>query len=41
LKSSGLTPRSARYRAAGLFFAIFPAGEMWSVVIESPTLRRQ
>ena len=33
-------PFSARYLAAGEFLAIDPAGEMWSVVTESPRLRR-
>merc|ERR1719253_951485 len=39
LKSFASTPRSCRYRAAGELLAILPAGEMWSVVIESPTFR--
>jgi hypothetical protein len=30
-------PWSVRYFAAGLSFAMLPAGEMWSVVIESPS----
>ena len=29
-------PLAARYLAAGLFLAILPAGEIWSVVTESP-----
>ncbi len=29
-------PLPARYLAAGLFLAMLPAGEMWSVVTESP-----
>ena len=29
-------PLSARYLAAALFLAILPAGEIWSVVTESP-----
>lgn len=33
-------PLSARYLAAGLFLAMLPAGEMWSVVTESPRLSR-
>lgn len=36
LKSRGARPFSDRYLAAGLFRAMLPAGEMWSVVIESP-----
>ena len=40
LKSAYLTPLSVRYLAAGEFLAILPAGEMWSVVIESPKLQR-
>lgn len=31
-------PLAARKRAAGEFRAIDPAGEMWSVVTESPKL---
>src|SRR2546430_10243929 len=37
LKSGGFTPCSIRYRPAGLSVGIAPAGEMWSVVTESPT----
>jgi hypothetical protein len=37
LKSRGVTPRAARYRPAGLSGAMLPAGEMWSVVTESPS----
>ena len=29
-------PRLERYLAAALFLAMLPAGEMWSVVTESP-----
>jgi len=36
-KLSNVTyPLPARYLAAGLFLAILPAGEIWSVVTESP-----
>jgi len=37
---SATNPLLARYLAAGLVLAILPAGEMWSVVTESPRLRR-
>jgi hypothetical protein len=37
LKSTGCTPCSTRYFAAGLVFEMLPAGEMWSVVTESPS----
>jgi hypothetical protein len=40
LKSLGSTPRPIRYLAAGLVFAMPPAGLMWSVVIESPNRAR-
>jgi len=40
LKSAGETPCSTRYFAAGEFFAMLPAGEMWSVVTESPSITR-
>mmetsp|Transcript_6420 Transcript_6420/g.7200 ORF Transcript_6420/g.7200 Transcript_6420/m.7200 type:complete len:251 (-) Transcript_6420:1709-2461(-) len=36
LKSLRSTPDSCRKRAAGESFAMLPAGEMWSVVMESP-----
>ena len=36
-QSTCSTPCSRRYRAAGPFFGIEPAGEMWSVVTESPS----
>src|SRR5215211_1422180 len=36
LKSLGSTPWSSRYFPAGEFGRMLPAGEMWSVVIESP-----
>src|SRR6185437_4032078 len=36
LKSFGSTPRAIRYLPAGESFLIAPAGEMWSVVMESP-----
>ncbi len=38
LKSLRSTPCSARYRPAGLSGLIEPAGLMWSVVTESPSL---
>jgi hypothetical protein len=38
LNSRGSTPCSCRYRPAGESFLIEPAGEMWSVVTESPSL---
>jgi len=41
LKSSYLIPLSIKYLAAGEFFEILPAGEMWSVVIESPKFNKQ
>ena len=37
----GCTPLDTRYFAAGLVLAISPAGEMWSVVTESPNKARQ
>src|SRR3989441_10082750 len=37
LKSTGFTPLETRYWPAGLAAGIDPAGEMWSVVTESPT----
>ncbi|MGC4080765.1 MAG: hypothetical protein QM736_01245 [Vicinamibacterales bacterium] len=37
LKSAGATPCSMRYLPAGLSFLIEPAGEMWSVVMLSPS----
>ena len=37
LKSIGCTPRPNRYVPTGSFFGIAPAGEMWSVVTESPS----
>ena len=37
LKSPGSTPCSISHCPAGLSFLIAPAGEMWSVVIESPS----
>src|SRR5437868_8945926 len=40
LKSSGFTPREMRYFPAGLVGLIDPAGEMWSVVTESPNTAR-
>merc|ERR1719206_1504185 len=36
LKSLGERPLLARYLAAGEFLGMEPAGEMWSVVTESP-----
>ena len=36
LKSFCSTPNDNKYLPAGEFLVIFPAGEMWSVVIESP-----
>ena len=41
LKSRRSTPCSTRYVPAGLSGRIAPAGEMWSVVTESPSLTRQ
>ena len=41
LKSLRSTPCSTRYSPAGLCGRIAPAGEMWSVVTESPTWTRQ
>jgi hypothetical protein len=38
LKSAKSTPFSVRKRPAGLSFLIAPAGEMWSVVTESPKM---
>ncbi len=38
LKSRGSTPCSIRYRPAGVDGGIEPAGEMWSVVTESPSM---
>jgi len=40
LKPLRSTPRSSRYLPAGLSTAIAPAGEIWSVVIESPKIAR-
>jgi len=40
LKSGGATPRSCRYRPAGESALMDPAGEMWSVGMESPTITR-
>ncbi len=37
MKSRDSTPCSARYLPAGESFLIAPAGEMWSVVTESPS----
>src|SRR6202521_1346754 len=37
LKSGRCTPRSIKYLPAGLSTGIAPAGEMWSVVTESPS----
>ncbi len=37
LKSTGCTPCAMRYLAAALALAMLPAGEMWSVVTESPS----
>jgi len=41
LKSSGPIPLAYKYLAAGEFFEILPAGEIWSVVIESPKFNKQ
>jgi hypothetical protein len=38
LKFLGSTPFSMRYCPAGILEGMAPAGEMWSVVTESPTL---
>ena len=40
MKSSGFTPRATRYLPASVSFPKDPAGEMWSVVIESPSFAR-
>ena len=40
LKSPGSTPFSINHSPAGLAFLIAPAGEMWSVVTESPRTAR-
>ena len=40
LKSFFSIPRSFKNFAAGEFTEMFPAGEIWSVVIESPTFKR-
>ncbi len=37
LKSRGCTPCAIRYFAAGPDLEMLPAGEMWSVVTESPS----
>ena len=37
LKSFCSTPLASRYCAAGVPFLMLPAGEMWSVVTESPS----
>src|SRR5699024_7952855 len=36
LKCRGVTPFSCKYCPAGISLAIAPAGEIWSVVMESP-----
>ena len=36
LSKGNTDPRLERYLAAALFLAMLPAGEMWSVVTESP-----
>ena len=41
LKSYCWTPFCNKYLPAGEFLPIFPAGEIWSVVIESPKFNRQ
>ena len=41
LKSYCWTFFEKRYLPAGEFFPMFPDGEIWSVVIESPTFKRQ
>ena len=40
LKSATATPRSLRYFPAGLEGLIDPAGDTWSVVMESPRTAR-
>ena len=40
LKSRGSTPFEMRYSPAGELTGITPAGEMWSVVTESPSTAR-
>ena len=37
LKSAGWTPRDIKYCPAGESFLMLPAGEMWSVVMLSPS----
>jgi len=41
LKSFGSIPFPYKYLPAGEFFEILPAGEIWSVVIESPKFNKQ
>ena len=41
MKSFFSTPRSRSHFPAGLTSAMSPAGEMWSVVTESPSITRQ
>ena len=38
MKSAGATPRACRNLPAGELALMLPAGEMWSVVIESPKM---
>ena len=40
LKSTFSTPLEIRYWPAGLAAGMLPAGEMWSVVTELPTITR-
>jgi hypothetical protein len=41
LKSLYSTPLDNKYLAAGDVLEMFPAGEIWSVVIESPNEHKQ
>jgi hypothetical protein len=41
LKSFYSTPLAIKYLPAGEFLVMFPAGEIWSVVIESPKEAKQ
>ncbi len=41
MKSLAATPRLVKYFAVAEFFEILPAGEIWSVVIESGRFNKQ